>query len=105
MSIPISKATLKTINRFPELYRRQSLQVINAEAADAIRTTADSFVMASMLALIEEFHFGTTKNSTKLTRFIARLQSIIDTNAEFYDDAIAIGLKNQLSDLGVEYKF
>lgn len=102
--IPVSKATLKTINRFPELYKRQALQVIQTEKSDAIRITADSFVMGSMLAVIEVFKCGTSANSTKLKEYVAELQDTIDTNAEFFDEAIAIGLRNRLHDLGVEYK-
>lgn len=101
--IPVSKATLKTINRFPELYKRQALQVIDHEQSEAIRMTADSFVMASMIALVEEFGFGTTPNSTRIGRFIAKLQEVIDTNAEFYDNAVVEGLHNKLQRLGIDY--
>lgn len=103
MSIPISKATLKTINRFPELYKRQALQVLDSELHDKISTTADAFVMAGMLAFIEVTECGTSANSTKLKKYVAELQNIIDTNADFYDDAVAIGLRNKLHDMGVEY--
>lgn len=101
--IPVSKATLKTINRFPELYKRQALQVIDHEQSEAIRMTADSFVMASMIALVEEFDFGTTPNSTRIGRFIAKLQEVIDTNAEYYDNAVVEGLHNKLQRLGIDY--
>ena len=101
--IPVSKATLKTINRFPELYKRQALQVIDHEQSEAIRMTADSFVMAAMIALVEEFDFGTTPNSTRIGRFIAKLQEVIDTNAEYYDNAVVEGLHNKLHALGVDY--
>lgn len=101
--IPVSKATLKTINRFPELYKRQALQVIDHEQHEAIRMTADSFVMASLLALVEEFGFGTTESSTRLNRFVAKLQEIIDTSAEYYDDAVVEGLHNKLHALGIDY--
>lgn len=101
--IPVSKATLKTINRFPELYKRQALQVIDHEQHEAIRMTADSFVMASLLALVEEFGFGTTETSTRLNRFVAKLQEIIDTSAEYYDDAVVEGLHNKLHALGIDY--
>ena len=101
--IPVSKATLQTIKRFPELYKRQALQVIDHEQSEAIRMTADSFVMASMIALVEEFGFGTTPNSTRIGRFIAKLQKVIDTNAEFYDNAVVEGLHNKLHALGVDY--
>lgn len=80
---PVSKATLQTIKRFPELYKRQALQVIDRETSEAIRITADSFVMASILVLIEEFGFG--------------------TSAEYYDEAVAEGLHNKLSNYGIEF--
>ena len=31
------------------------------------------------------------------------LQNIIDTGADYYDDAVAEGLKNRLHNLGVNY--
>lgn len=102
--IPVKKATLKTVNRFPQLYKIQALQAIDSEVHDAIDTTADSFAMAAILALIEEFDFGTTERSTRIKRFVDRLQTIIDTNAEYFDDAVREGLRNKLHNLGVEYK-
>lgn len=102
--IPITQATMKTINRFPELYKRQALQVIDREKSDAVRTTAHAVVMGAMLAFIEVTRCGTAANSTKLKKYVAALQSIIDTNALFYEDSVAIGLRNRLHDLGVEYK-
>lgn len=104
MSIPIKEVTAKTINRFPMLYKMQAKKAIEYEVSDAIRITADSFVMASMLALVEEFGFGTNERSTRILRFVKRLQNIIDTSADYYDDAVAIGLRNKLHGLGIEYK-
>lgn len=101
--IPVSKATMKTINRFPALYRMQALQVIDNERSDIIRRTADSFVMASIIAIIEEFHCGTAPNATKIGRYVAKLQEIIDTNAVYYDDAVVEGLHNKLHNLGIDY--
>ena len=101
--IKVSKATLATIKRFPELYKRQAMQVIDAEVRDAISITADSFVMASMIVLIEQFGFGTKEDSTRLPRFVKALQDTIDVNATQYDDAVAEGLRNKLHNLGVNY--
>lgn len=101
--IKVSKATLATIKRFPELYKRQAMQVIDAEVRNAINITADSFVMASMLVLIEQFGFGTKEDSTRLPRFVKALQDVIDINSEQYDDAVAEGLRNRLNNLGVTY--
>ena len=86
------------------IYRMQALKAVENEVHDAIRTTADAFVMASILALVEEFGFGTTEQATRIPRFVNRLQGIIDVNAEHYDDAVAIGLRNKLHGLGIEYK-
>ncbi len=101
--VKVSKATMATIRRFPELYKRQSMQVIDSEVRRAISITSDAFVMASMLVLIEQFGFGTTENSTRIHRFVKALQDTIDTGAEYYDDAVAEGLKNRLHNLGVNY--
>lgn len=101
--IPVSKATVKVINRFPELYKRQALQAIDTESSRSIRSTADAFLMAAMLVLIEEFDFGTTATSTKLTRFVQAMQNKIDTSADFYEIAVIEGLHNQLLSHGVEY--
>ncbi len=101
---PVTKATLQTIKRFPELYKRQALQVIDREQTEAIRITADSFVMASILVLIEEFGFGTSDNATRVQRFVSKLQEVIDTNAEYYDDAVAEGLHNKLSNYGIDFR-
>jgi hypothetical protein len=101
--IKVSKATLATIKRFPELYKRQAMQVIDTEVRSAISITADAFVMASMLVLIEEFGFGTKEDSTRLPRFVKALQDTIDLNATQYDDAVAEGLRNRLHNLGVDY--
>ena len=101
--IPVSKATLQTVKRFPELYKRQALQAIDREASEAIRITADTFVMGAILALVEEFGFGTTENATRVNRFVKKLQEIIDTNADYYTDAVAEGLHNKLANLGIDY--
>lgn len=101
--IPVSTATLEQINRFQELYKRQVLQAIRHEVEDTIRVTADSFVMASILAIIEEFGCGTNGRATKIKRYLARLQEIIDTNADYYDTAVAEGLHNKLTALGINY--
>lgn len=96
--------TLKTVNRFPAIYKIQAQQAIRYEVHEAIRITADSFVMASLIALIEEFDFGTNEKATKIHRFIKKLQQVIDVSADFYDDAIANGLENKLNNYGVKYK-
>lgn len=101
--VKVSKATMATIKRFPELYKRQAMQVIDTEVRSAISITSDAFVMASMLVLIEEFGFGTKEDSTRLPRFVKALQDKIDINADYYEDGVAEGLKNQLHNLGVNF--
>jgi hypothetical protein len=101
--IKVSKATMATIKRFPELYKRQAMQVIDTEVRSAISITSDAFVMGAMLVLIEEFGFGTKEDSTRLPRFVKALQEVIDINATQYDDAVAEGLRNRLHHLGINY--
>ena len=102
--IPLKPVTHKIINRFPALYKLQAQQALRYEVREAIRTTADSFVLASLLALIEEFDFGTNSQATRIPRFVKKLQEIIDTNSDYYDEAVAIGLRNKLHGYGIEYK-
>ena len=96
---PVSKATLQTIKRFPELYKRQALQVIDREQSEAIRITADSFVMASILVLLDDFDF----DEEQIRLYVSCLQKTIDTSADYYDDAVAEGLHNRLHNHGIEY--
>lgn len=102
--IVVSKATMATIKRFPELYKRQAQQVIDTEVRSAISITADAFVMGAMLVLIEKFGFGTKEGSTRIYKFVEELQNVIDLGATQYDDAVAEGLRNRLHNLGIEYK-
>ena len=102
--IPLKPVTMKTINRFPALYKIQAQQAIRYEVNDAINITADSFIMASLLVLIEEFGWGTNKRATRIDRFLRKLQEVIDTNADYYEDAVAEGLRSKLHNHGVEYK-
>ena len=101
--IPLKPVTLKTVNRFPAIYKIQAQQAIRYEVHEAIRITADSFVMASLIALIEEFDFGTNERATKIHRFVKKLQEVIDVSADFYDDAVAEGLQNRLHNYGINY--
>ncbi len=98
--IPISPITSKTINRFPALYKIQALKAIQYEVNEAIRIVADSFVMAAMLTLIEEFGFG----KKRLKRFRDGYQRNIDFNSDYYGDAVAEGLKSRLHSHGYEYE-
>lgn len=98
------KDIYKAINRFPALYKMQAHKAIDLAVDDAINTTADSFVMASILVLVEQFGFGATEKSTRIGKFVSALQEVIDTNAAYYDEAVAEGLRNKLKNLGIEYK-
>lgn len=96
--IPVSKATLATVKRFPELYKRQAMQAIDAEVRDKATIAIDTMVMASLLVLVEQ------GRGMEIPAFVAALQEIVDTSADFYEDAVAEGLRNRLHNLGIEYK-
>lgn len=102
--IKYQKATLDTIKRFPALYKMQAMQALDKEVRKAINITADTFTMAFMIAAIEVFGLGTKEGSTRLPNLVSKVQDIVDTSADFYDDAVAEGLKNRLqNEYGVEY--
>ncbi len=96
--IAVSKATLATVKRFPELYKRQAMQAIDAEVRDKATIAIDTMVMASLLVLVEQ------GRGMEIPAFVAALQEIVDTSADFYEDAVAEGLRNRLHNLGIEYK-
>jgi hypothetical protein len=97
------KASMDCVKRFPALYKMQALQVIDREVRDAISITADTFVMAAILVLAEHFGFGTSEGSTRIPKFVEELQNTVDLGAEYYDDAVAEGLRNRLRNLGICY--
>jgi hypothetical protein len=96
--IPVSKATLATVKRFPELYKRQALQAIDAEVRDKTSIAIDTIIMAAQLVLVEQ------GREEEIPTFISSLQEIVDTSADHYEDAVAEGLRNRLHNLGIEYK-
>ena len=97
------KASMDCVKRFPALYKMQALQVIDREVRDAISITADTFVMAALLVYIEKTGIEPTEDDAKVKEFVAALQDTVDLNAEYYDDAVAEGLRNQLHNIGVDY--
>lgn len=95
----------RIVNRFPELYKRQAQNAINYAVKDTLDITADSFVIASLIVLIEEFGWGTDeKRATKIPRFMKALQETIDINADKFDDAVAEGLRIRLHNLGIDFR-
>lgn len=97
--IKYKKPTLDTLKRFPCLYRMQAQQLLDKEVRLAISSTADSFFMASLLVLIEEFEM----EEDDIRRFVAHFQTTIDTNCEYYEEAVAEGLRHKLKEYGYEY--
>lgn len=102
--IKYKKPTIDTLRRFPYLYRMQAQQVLDKEVRLAIASTADSFVMASLLVMIEEYGLDTSDGSDDVQKFISALQKVIDFNSEYYEEAIAEGLRHKLREYGVEYE-
>ena len=96
--IPVSKATLATIRRFPELYKRQSMQVLQSEVRDKSGIAIDTMLMATLL------YFAENDREEEIPGFIDFVQKTVDTSAEYYEDAVAEGLRNRLHNLGIEYK-
>lgn len=91
------------VNRFPQLYKMQAFKLLDEAVHDAVCTTADSMLQAAILVLIQDFGWGHGKNARRVKRFVECFQNVIDTNADYYDDAVAYGLNNRLHDLGIYY--
>lgn len=96
----ISKASIKMLKRMSEKDRVLANAVLNEEIHDKVSITADSFVCASMLVLVEQFDFG----KVRIERFLKALQEQIDNGADFYEDAVAEGLANKLKSKGFDYE-
>lgn len=89
------KATPATLRRFPELYRRQAMQVVRDTTSIAI----DTIVMAGTL------YFAENGREDEIPGFIDFLQRTVDTSSEYYEDAVAEGLRNRLhNEFGIDYK-
>lgn len=91
------------VRRFPILYKRQAEHAIDLAVHETSSKTADAMVISAMIVLIKEFRFGTKPDSTRLNHFMEALGKLVDDSADKYDDAVVIGLRNQLHNLGVEY--
>ena len=102
--IPISAPSMKQLNAFPSRLKIIAHSVVDSEVRDKVAITADTMLMAAMLTLIEDFEFGKrTCDNARLRRFVAGVQERVDTAADLYTDAVAIGLKNRLHTYGIEY--
>lgn len=94
----------KAIKRFPTAYKIQVEKMLDEAIKDTTCIVSDTMLQAAMIALIEDFGFGTNKRSNRIQKFVKSVQNIVDTTAMRYDDAMAYGLNNRLHELGIEYK-
>lgn len=98
-----SKPIMNAVNRFPLVYKRQAFAMLDQATHEAVRKTFDGVICASMLVLIQEFGFGTKENSTRLKRYMEKMQGYVDYNCELYDEDFVAGMIRQLKEHGVEY--
>ena len=101
--IKISPWSAKMLKQMPDKYRIIMRKILDYEIRDTVRVSVDTILMAAILAGVEEGFWGTWGNATRIPRFVARINKIVDTNVDRYDDAVAEGLKAKLHSLGVEY--
>ena len=102
--IKIPNEVRAQIRRFPMVYRVQAENACVYAMTDAIDISCDASIMASVLALIEVFGWGTGKSATRIPRFMAEVQKNMDKFAERDGDAMAEGMRARLHNYGVEYK-
>lgn len=101
--LKIDKELMKALGRFPTVYRMQAEKIIDQACRDIVSICTDSVAMAAMLVLIEQFGFGTTRQTKRLERFVTALQELLDYGTTRYDDALAEWLRGRLHNYGVEY--
>ena len=90
----------KLMRRIPPNYRIIMEKALDYRITDAVNVSTDTVIQACLLVLRTEFGFG----AERLKRFADALQDEVDTNANRYDDAMAIGLNQKLHNVGVDYK-
>ncbi len=101
--IKLSPWSAKMLKQLPDKQRIIAKAILQAEIRDTVRVSVDTILMAAILAGVEEGFWGTRCNATRIQRFVARINNIVDTNVDRYDDAVAEGLRAKLHSLGVDY--
>jgi hypothetical protein len=94
---------MKAVNRFPLIYKKQALAMLDMVRQDSVSMTFDGMMCASMLVLIQEFGFGTRKDATRLKKYAEEMQRYIDDNCKLYDEVFIEGMKRQLKAHGIDY--
>lgn len=97
-TMKVSKATWDVIRRFPSKEKLLAFQVLGQEVKDKAGIAIDSVMMASVLYLIEN------GREAEVSAYMAYMQKTLDENADWYEDAVAEGLRQQLHNLGYEYR-
>lgn len=101
--LKVTPMTAKMLKQMPDKYRIIMRKILDYEIRDTVRVSVDTILMAAILAGVEEGFWGTWGNATRIPRFVARVNKIVDTTVDRYDDAVAEGLRAKLHSLGVEY--
>ena len=101
--VKMCKAAWDIIKRLPYREQIQASKALCIQSGRDVATAVDVIMMASMLYHIEHDGYGTREGSVRLKRYVAGVQSIVDTNCDYYDDAVAEGLRNRLHNLGIDY--
>lgn len=102
--LKVTPMTAKMLKQMPDKYRIIMKQILKYEVRDAVRLAADSLDQAWMIVLIEEGICGTGANATRLAKLHGKVQELVDAAADRYDDGLAIGLRNRLHNLGVDFE-
>jgi hypothetical protein len=88
---------MDVIKRFPSKEKMLALQVLGKEVKDKAGIAIDSVLMATCLYLIE------TGRVEEIEAYMKWMQEKLDHDAEWYEDAVAEGLKNQLHEYEIDF--
>ena len=67
--------------------------------------TTDIVIISAVLALVEEFGWGSSKRATRIPRFIAAVEKTLQDACDRYEHAFAMtALSKRLNDYGIVYE-
>lgn len=67
----------KAIKRFPTAYKIQVEKMLDEAIKDTTCIVSDTMIQAAMIALIEDFGFGTNKRSNRIQKFVNKKEEKI----------------------------
>ena len=98
------------IERQMKQSKREAFEIATEEKARKMFKEYDSYaidivIVSAVLALIEQFGWGSGKRATRIPRFIAAVEKTLQEACDRYDHAFAMtALQKRLDNYGITYE-